>query len=87
VRIGTGVSKKIIIGRKKDADKNGIGIGVTRIVRSSYIVGRKISSFLLLDTAWNAMVMISMTDQIGSIRTITVGLMGRLEGERRFMIG
>jgi len=28
-----------------------------------------------------------MTDQIGSIRTITAGLMGRLGEERRFMIG
>jgi len=33
------------------------------------------------------MVMIGMTDQIGSIRTITAGLMGRLGGERQFMIG
>jgi len=86
VRIGTGASKKIIIGKKKDADKNGISIGITGIVRSSSIAGRKISSFLLSGTARNAMVMIGMTDQIGSIRTITAGLMGRLGGERRFMI-
>jgi len=31
--------------------------------------------------------MIGMTDQIGSIKTITIGLMGRLGEERRFMIG
>jgi len=51
VRIGTGASKKIIIGKKKDADKNGIGIGITGIVRSSSIAGRKTSSFLLSETA------------------------------------
>jgi len=87
VRIGIGASKKNIIGRKKDADKSGIGIGVTGIVRSSSIVGRKISSFLLSETARNVMVMIGMIDQIGSIRTTTAGLMGRLGGELRFMIG
>jgi len=87
VRIGIGASKKIIIGKKKDADKSGIGTGITRISRSSFIVGRKISSFLLSETARNVMVMIGMTDQIGSIRTITAGLMGRLGREHRFMIG
>jgi len=78
VRISIGASKKTIIGKKKDADKSGIGIGITGIVRSSSIVGRKISRFPLSETARNAMVMICMTDQIGSIRTITAGLMGRL---------
>jgi len=87
VRIGIGASKKTIIGKKKDADKSGIGIGITGIVRSSSIVGRKILSFLLSETARNVMVMIGTTDQIGSIRTIAAGLMGRLGGERRFLIG
>ena len=87
MRIGIGASKKTIIGKKKDADKSGIGIGITGIVRSSSIVGMKISSFLLSETSRNVMVMIGMTDQIGSMRTITAGLMGRLGGERRFMIG
>jgi len=87
VRIGIGASKKTIIGKKKDADKSGIGIEITGIVRSSSIVGRKISSFLLLEAARNVMVMIGMTDQIGSTRTITAGLMGQLGGERQFMIG
>jgi len=87
VRIGIGASKKIIIGKKKDAVKSGIGTRITRTVRSSSILGRKISSFLLSETARNVMVMIGMTDQIGSIRTITAGLMGRLGGERRFIIG
>jgi len=86
VRIGIGASKKNIIGKKKDADKNGIGIGITGIVHSSFIVGRKISSFLPSETARNAMVMIGMIDQIGSIRTIAADLMGRLGGEHRFMI-
>jgi hypothetical protein len=87
VRIGIGASKRTIIGKKKDADRSGIGIENTRIVRSSFIVGRKILSFLLSETARNAMVMIGMIDQIGSIRTITAGLTGRLGEERRFMIG
>jgi len=86
VRIGIGASKRNIIGKKKDADKSGIGIGITGIVHFSSIVGRKISSFLLSETAHNVMVMIGMTGQIGSIRTITPGLMGRLGGERPFMM-
>jgi len=86
VRIDIGASKKSIIGKKKDTDKSGIGTGITGIARSSFIVGRKISTFLLSETARNVMVMIGMTDQIGSIRTIAAGLMGRLGGEHRFMI-
>jgi len=74
--IGIGASMRTIIRKKKDVDKSGIGIGITGIVRSSSIVGRKISSFLLSETAQNVMVIISMTDQIGSIKTITAGLMG-----------
>jgi len=76
VRIGIGTSKKTIIGKKKDVDKSGIGTGITGTVRSSFIVGRKISSFLLSETAQNVMVMTGMTDQIGSIKTIPAGLMG-----------
>jgi len=87
VRNGIGASKRNIIGKKKDADKSGIGIGITGIVCSSSIVGRKISSFLLSGTARNVMAMIGMTDQIGSIRTMTAGLMGRLGGERQSIIG
>ena len=86
MRIGIGTSKKIIIGKKNDADKSGIGIGITGIACSSSIVGRKISNFLLSETAQNVMVMIGMTDQIGSIRITTAGLMGRLGGECPFMI-
>ena len=84
--IGIGASRKIIVAKKKDADKSGIGIGITGIVRSSSIIGRRISSFLLSEIILSAMAMIDTTDQIDSIRTITVGLMGRLGGERPFMI-
>ena len=87
MRIGIGTSRKIIVGKKKDADKSGIGIGITGIVRSSSIVGRKISSFLLSEIVLNAMVMIGMTDRIGAITMIIGDLMGRLGGERPFMIG
>jgi len=87
VKIGIGASKRIIIGKKKDADRSRIGIGIIGIVRSSFIVGNKTLSFLLSETALNAMVMISMTDHIGSIRTMTAGLMGRLGGELQCMIG
>ena len=87
MRIGIGASKKTIVGKKKDADKSGIGIWITGIVHSSFIVGRKISSSPLSETAQNVMVMIGMTDQISSIRTIIGDLMGRLGGEHPFMIG
>jgi len=76
VRIGIGASKRTIIGKKKDADRSGIGIGITRIVRSSSIVGRKISSFLLSETARSVMVMIGMTDPIGAITMMIGDLMG-----------
>jgi len=85
VRIGIVASKKIII-RKKDADRSGINIGIIGIVHSLYIVGSKILSFLLSETALNAMVLIGMTDRIGSIRTMTADLMGRLGGELQYMI-
>jgi len=78
MRIGIGASRKIIVGKKKDADKSGIGIEITGIVRSSSIAGRKISSFLLSEIVLNAMVMIGMTDLIGAIMTMIDGLMGRL---------
>jgi len=51
VRNGIGASKRNIIGKKKDVDRSGIGIGITGIARSSFIVGRKISNFLLSKTA------------------------------------
>jgi len=87
VRISIDASERTIVGKKKDADRSGTGIGITGIVHFSSIVGRKMLSFLLSETAWNVMVMIGMTDQIGSIRTTTADLMGRLGGERPFTIG
>ena len=87
MRIGISASRKIIIGKKKDADKSGIDIGITRIVRSLSIVGRRISSFLLSEIVLSATVMIGMTDLIGAITRIIGDLMGRLGGERPFMIG
>jgi len=86
VRIGIGASKKTIIGKKKDADKSGIGTEITGIARSSSIARSKTLSCLLLEIALNAMVMIGMIDPIGAITMIIGDLMGRLGGERRFMI-
>jgi len=87
VRIDIGASRRTIAGKKKDADRSEIGIGITGIVRSSSIVGRRISSFLLLEIVLNAMVMIGMTDPIGAITMMIGGSMGRLGGERPFMTG
>jgi len=47
VKVGIGTSKRIIVGKRKDADRSGIGIGITGIARSSFIVGKKISNFPL----------------------------------------
>jgi len=87
VRIGIGASKRTIIGKRKGADRSGIGIGITGIVRSSSIAGRKISSFQLLEIVLSAMVMTGMTDPIGAIMMVIGDLMGRLGGEHPFMIG
>jgi len=86
VRIGIGASKRTIVGKKKDADRSGIGIGITGIVRSSSIVGRKISNSLLSEIVPSATVMIGMTDPIGAITMMIGDSMGRLGGERPFMI-
>jgi len=68
VRIGIGASKKTIVGKKKDADRSGIGTRITGTAHSLSIAGSRTSSCPLLGTAVNAMVMIGMTDLIGSIR-------------------
>jgi len=86
VRIGIGVSKKTIIGKKKDADMSGIGTEITGIAHSLSIAGSRTLSCPLLEISLNTMVMISMTDPIGAITMIIGDLMGRLGGERRFMI-
>jgi len=87
VKIGTGASKKIIVGKRKGADKNGIGTEITGIARSSFIAGRRISSFPLSEIALSATVMISMIGPIGAITTTIGDLMGRSEEERLFTIG
>jgi len=87
VRISIDASKRIIVGKKKDADRSGIGIGIIGTADSLSIAGNRTSSCPLLGTALNAMVMIGMTDLIGSIRLMIGGLMGRLGGERQFKIG
>jgi len=89
VRIGIGASNRTIVGKKKDADRSAIGIGITGIVRSSSIVGRKISNFLLSEIVLSAMVTIGMTNPTGAITMMIGDSMGRLGvgGERPFMIG
>jgi len=87
VKIGIGASRRAIVGKKKDANKNGIGIKITGTAHSLSIAGSKILSFLLLEIALSAMAMIGMIDRVGSIRTMTADLMGRLGGELQFMIG
>jgi len=86
VRIGIGASKKTIVGKKKDAVKSGIGTRITGTVRSLSTAGSRTSSCPLLEIALNAMVMIGMTDPIGAIPMMIGDLMGRLGGERQFMI-
>jgi len=87
VKIGTGASKRIIVGKRKDAGKNGIGTGITGIARSSFIAGKRISSFLLSEIALSATVMIGMIDPIGAITTTIGDVMGRSEEECLFTTG
>jgi len=87
VRIGIGASKKTIIGKKKDADRSGIDTRITGTAHSLSIAGSRTLNYPLLGTALNAMVMIGMTDPIGAITMVIGDLMGRLGGERQFMIG
>jgi len=87
VKIGIGTNRRIVVGKKKDTDKSGIGIKITGTARSSSTVGSKTSSYQLLETALSAMAIIGMIDQIGSTGTIIGVLMGRLEEGLQFMIG
>jgi len=86
VKISIGVNRKIVVGKKKDAGKSGIGIKIIGIARSSSTVGSKTSSYRLLETALSVMVIIGMIDQIGCIRTMIGVLMGRLEEGPQSMI-
>jgi len=85
--IGIDANRRIIVGKKKDPDRNGIGTKIIGITRSLLTVGNRTSNCPLLETALSAMVMISMIDLIGSIKTMIGDLMGRLGEELRFMIG
>jgi len=86
MKIGIGANKGIVVGKKKYTDKSGIGIKIIGIARSSSTVGNKTSSYQLLETALSVMAIISMIDQIGSIRTMIGVLVGQLEKGHRFMI-
>jgi len=87
VKIGIGASERTIVGKKKDAVKNGIGTRITGTARSLSIAVRRTLNCPLLEIVLNAMVMIDTTDLIGAITMIIGNLMGRLGGERQFMIG
>jgi len=87
VNIGIVANKKIVVGKKKDADKSGINIKIIGIARSSSPVGRKTSNYRLLETALSVMVIIGMIDQIGNIKVIISVLVDRLDEEHEFMIG
>jgi len=76
VKIGIIANRKIVVGRRKDTDKSGIGIKIIGTARSSFTVGNKISNCQLLETVLSAMVMIGMIDQIGSIKTMIDVLVG-----------
>jgi len=87
VKIGIGANRRIIVGKKKDADKSGIGIKIIGIARSLSTVGNRTSNCPLLETTLSAMVMIGTIDLIGGIKTVIGDLMGRLGEELRSMIG
>ena len=87
MKIGIDANRRIDVGKKKDADKSGIGIKITGIACSSSIVGSKTSSYQLSETALSVMAIIGMIDQIGSTRTMIGVLMGQLEEGPQFMIG
>jgi len=86
VKIGIGANRKIVVGKKKDTDKSGIGIKIIGIAHSSSTVGSKTSSYQLLETTLSAVAIIGMIDQIGSTRTMIGVLMGQLEEGPQFMI-
>jgi len=87
VKIVIGVNRRIVVEKKINADRSGIGIKITGTARSLSIAGSRTLNCLLLETALNAMDMIGMIDLIGSIGTMIGGLMGRLGEELQFMIG
>jgi len=87
MKIGIGANRRIIVVKKKDVDRSGIGIKIIGIARSLSTIGKRTSNCPLLETVLSATVMIGMIDLIGSIKTMIGDLMGRLGGELWFMIG
>jgi hypothetical protein len=86
VKIDIATSKRIVTERKKGANESGIDIKIIGIAHFSSTVGSRISNYELSETALNAMVIIGMIDQIGTMRTMINNSMGRLEGGCQFMI-
>ena len=79
MKIGIAVSERFDAEKKKDADKSGIGIKITRIAHFSFTVRGKISNYQLLETALTAMVIIGMIDHTDSFRMTIDDIMSRLE--------
>ena len=73
-----GANKKIIVGKRKDAERSGIGIKIIGTARSLSIAGSEILNCPLLEIALSSMVMIGMIDMVGSIRMMIDDLMVRL---------
>jgi len=87
VKISISANRRIIVGKRKDADRSGIGIKITGTARSLSITRSKTLNCPLLEIALSAMVMIGMIDLIGSTKMMIGDLMGRLGEELWFMIG
>jgi len=82
VRIGIGISKR------KGSEKNVIGIRITGIARSSFIVGSKITNYRLSEVFLSAMVIIGMIGQIDYFRTmIDEPIRGRMSVHDRLGAG
>jgi len=76
MKIDIGVNKRIIAEKKTNDDGSGIDIRIIGTAHSLSTIGSKTSNCLLLETALSAMVMISMIDLIGNIKTMIGDLMG-----------
>ena len=75
---GIGASRRIIVEKKKDADRSGIGTRITGTAHSLSIAGNRILNFPLLETALSATAMIGLIEPIGTIKMMIEGLMHRL---------
>jgi len=64
MRIGIGANRRIVVGKKRDTDKSGIGIRITGTAHFSSTIGSKTLSYQLLETALNAMAMIGISNVI-----------------------